>query len=433
MGSSAGPAASRLPVKATDGKERLVLPKTNVESRKPGRRLVRPRLNRPEETQSDVDMSEAEGSNITGKVAPSHDAETQGNLTQQSQPLARKRLASTTTELREESVSQGEPSSDVPAPVMKKSKGPDSSPAPEDAGGQSASPLENLETQPTTEESVEAVNDLAQGSNEEAVEAEKEDVDNTDEKAELKESQQVDATSEAELQNDKNNASEDNLERPTGVEMAFDDGSRDRAEQENLQLMMESESEREEGEMLPDVTDLEGTADVANVVGSPEIGELEPELVSTPVVSPARIEEEAPASEEPPEAANDEKNEEGDGIEENAEGLDKSNDGIDETTEEADPLPEGAMTTSETASTISAAEPDISRRPSSSVTTAEVKTPAASNAPRIVNLRERARERAMERQAGAMPSTAIRGRGRLAGRGRGVRGGRTGRGQNSEQ
>ncbi|GAY42514.1 hypothetical protein CUMW_067490 [Citrus unshiu] len=421
--SSAGPGTSHLPVKATDGKERVNLPKTNAETRKPGRRLVRPRLKRPEESQGDMETSEAEGSNITGKVAASHDAETQGNLALQSQPSARKRPASTTTELREESLSQGEPSSDVPAPVLKKSKLPDSSS--EDAGGQSASPLED--TQPTTEESVEAVGDLAQGSNEEAVEAEKEQVDNTGEKAEeMKESHQVDTTSEAELQNDKNDVLEENLDRPTGVEMACDDGSKDQAEQENQQLTLESESEREEGELLPDVTEVEGAADLSNVVGSPEIGELLPELVSTPVVSPGGNEDEAPALEEPQEAVNDE----GDGTEENAEGLDKSNDG-----EEADQVPEGSVTTGETASTSSAIEPDISRQPSSSATTTEAKqaSPPASNASHIVNLRERARERAMQRQAGAMPSTVIRGRGRPAGRGRGVRGGRSGRGQSPAQ
>lgn len=427
MASSAGPATSHLPVKATDGKERVILPKTNVETRKPGRKLVRPRLKRPEESQGDLEMSEAEGSNITGKVA-AHDAETQGNLTLQSQPLARKRLASTTTELREDFHSQGEPSSDVPAPVLKKSKVPDSSS--EDAGGQSTSPLED--TQPKTEESVEAVVDLAQGSNEEAVEAEKEEVDNKGEKAEeLKESQQIDTTSEAELQNDKINVAEENLDRPTGVEMACDDGSKDQAEQENQQLTMESESEREEGELLPDVTEVEGTGDLSNVAGSPEIGELQPEPVSTLVVSPGGIEDEVPASEEPQEAVNDE----GDGTEENAEGLDKSNDGNDQTLEEADQVPEGAVTTGETASTSSVIEPDISRQPSSSATT-ETKqaSPAASNASHMVNLRERARERAMQRQAGAMPSTVIRGRGRPAGRGRGVRGGgRGGRGQNSGQ
>ncbi|KAH9676906.1 nuclear-pore anchor [Citrus sinensis] len=421
--SSAGPGTIHLPVKATDGKERVNLPKTNAETRKPGRRLVRPRLKRPEESQGDMETSEAEGSNITGKVAASHDAETQGNLALQSQLSARKRPASTTTELREESLSQGEPSSDVPAPVLKKSKLPDSSS--EDAGGQSASPLED--TQPTTEESVEAVGDLAQGSNEEAVEAEKEEVDNTGEKAEeMKESHQVDTTSEAELQNDKNDVLEENLDRPTGVEMACDDGSKDQAEQENQQLTLESESEREEGELLPDVTEVEGAADLSNVVGSPEIGELLPELVSTPVVSPGGNEDEAPASEEPQEAVNDE----GDGTEENAEGLDKSNDG-----EEADQVPEGSVTTGETASTSSAIEPDISRQPSSSATTTDAKqaSPPASNASHIVNLRERARERAMQRQAGAMPSTVIRGRGRPAGRGRGVRGGRSGRGQSPAQ
>ncbi|KAK1560490.1 hypothetical protein Q3G72_027195 [Acer saccharum] len=82
----------------------------------------------------------------------------------------------------------GEASSDVVAPVLKKSKGTNS--PPEDAGGQSVAPLENIDSQMAIEESSEAVGDLPQGSNEEGFDAEKEEVDNTGDKAEeLKESE----------------------------------------------------------------------------------------------------------------------------------------------------------------------------------------------------------------------------------------------------
>ncbi|KAK1559963.1 hypothetical protein Q3G72_020580 [Acer saccharum] len=106
--------------------------------------------------------------------------------------------------------------------------------------------------------------------------------------------------------------------------MPSDDGSKDQAEQENQQLIQESESEREEGELVPDVTDVEGVTDVSNVMGSPEIGEGQPDLTATPVVSPARVDDEANVE------LNEVVNDEGDTIEENAEGSDKSNDGNDQ-------------------------------------------------------------------------------------------------------
>ncbi|KAK1572476.1 hypothetical protein Q3G72_033129 [Acer saccharum] len=307
----------------------------------------------------------------------------------------------------------GEASSDVVAPVLKKSKGTNS--PPEDAGGQSVAPLENIDSQMAIEESSEAVGDLPQGSNEEGFDAEKEEVDNTGDKAEeLKESEQVDGTSEVELQNDKNNGSGENLDRPTGAEMPSDDGSKDQAEQENQQLIQESESEREEGELVPDVTDVEGVTDVSNVMGSPEIGEGQPDLTATPVVSPARVDDEANVE------LNEVVNDEGDTIEENAEGSDKSNDGNDQIAAETDQVPEAGMVASEIASTSSTAEHDIPKQSSSTVTSAEVKPVSpVSNAPHIVNLRERARVGAMQRQAGVITPSVGRGRGRTSVRGRG--------------
>ncbi|KAK1562901.1 hypothetical protein Q3G72_018771 [Acer saccharum] len=237
------------------------------------------------------------------------------------------------------------------------------------------------------EESSEAVGDLPQGSNEEGFDAEKEEVDNTGDKAEeLKESEQVDGTSEVELQNDKNNGSGENLDRPTGAEMPSDDGSKDQAEQENQQLIQESE----------------------------KIGEGQPDLTATPVVSPARVDDEANVE------LNEVVNDEGDTIEENAEGSEKSNDGNDQIAAETDQVPEAGMVASEIASTSSTAEHDIPKQSSSTVTSAEVKPVSpVSNAPHIVNLRERARVGAMQRQAGVITPSVGRGRGRTSVRGRG--------------
>lgn len=241
----------------------------------------------------------------------------------------------------------------------------------------------------------------------------------------------------------KNNASEENLEKAIGAEMAADEVPKDQTEQENQQLTIESESEREEGELLPDVADPEGVADISNVVGSPETEEVQPEVIGTPVVSPTRVEDEGTivAAAETgdvtsPEVANDEKNEEGDVSEENVEGSDKSNDGNDHVAIETDQVPEAASVISETASTSWGAEPEASSKQlsTSTTTTAEVKQASpVNNAPNIVNLRERARERAIQRQAGVVPPSVSRGRGRTVARGRGVRGGRGGRGQTPGQ
>ena len=113
IASLAAPGVSGLPPKATgESEKRLALPKASVETRRAGRRLVRPKLlekseKRPEELQGgDTEMSDAEGPG--GKPGQSSDTDT-SNVVQSSQQLARKRVAPTSTsELREESVAPGE-------------------------------------------------------------------------------------------------------------------------------------------------------------------------------------------------------------------------------------------------------------------------------------------------------------------------------------
>jgi nucleoprotein TPR len=286
-----GPATSGLPAKVTEESEkRFTFPKTNVETRKISRKLVRPRLVKSEDPQGDIEMSEVEGTNIVGKPAPSSDTENQGQVSLQTQPLVRKRIASSSaSELHEESVIHGEASSDAAAPVLKKSKG--SEPPQEIAGGQFSAPVEDLGILPATEESF-GGDELLQGSNEEAMDAEKEEVDTSGDKAEAAK-EQLDGMSQDELQSDKNNVLEENLDRPGGSEMVSDDGPKDQAEQENQQSMMESGSDREEGELVPDVADPEGGGDISNTMGSPEIVEGQAEPVATPVASPARADDEA--------------------------------------------------------------------------------------------------------------------------------------------
>lgn len=457
-----GPATS-LPPKATEESERrYALPKSNAETRKTGRKLVRPRLVKPDEPQGDTEMSEMEGPNNVGKSAPSNDIETQGNLSSLAQPLLRKRLASSSAfGSREELLTQGETGPDVAAPLLKKSKGSESQQG--SGEGQSATMLENLETRPATEE-FGAVGDLPQVSNEEAIaDAEREEVETIGDKAEEPKETQVDCMSQADSQNDRDNVSEDNLDRTVVKDMVPNDGAHDQAEPESQQSMMEIGNEREEGELVPDAADV---VCAGGPMGSPELGEGQPEPGTTPVASPSRVDDEglvcvgANVGEiNAPEVLNDEKNEEVDVTEETAEGSDKSNDCNDQIAVEIDQPAEAVMSVAESSSTVTNAESDFPKQvnPSDVLEAGEVKqvsalsntstaaeigvpkqgSPSVIDAEEVkqvspmrnttINLQERAKQRAMLRQAGVVPPPN-RGRGRTVPRGRGVRGGRGGRG-----
>ncbi|KAB5544461.1 hypothetical protein DKX38_012573 [Salix brachista] len=426
---------THLPTKMAEEKERKVpVPKPNFEFLKKGRKLVRPRLARVEEPPSDVEMSEVDGSTSVAKLAPASESETQQIVTLSSQPIARKRLASSSSDLNEQPLNQGETSSDVPPPVLKRPKGSDS--AQEVSEGQAVTPSETLVTLPVVEES--AVADLSQGE-EEAV-AEKEEAETSGDKAEPpRDSDQLDDTTQAEPENEMNDVAEDILDKPSESGMEIYDGSKDHATAEdNQQLPMESENEREEGELVAE--DQEG-ADMSNMAGSPETGEALPD--TTTVASPARIDDEAmaPVGMEAgeinsPEMITDEKNDEGDIVEEIGEGSDKSNDGSDQIAVETEQNPEAASVAGERTTAAPNTEVDALKQASSSGAEAEEfrQVSPASNTSTVVNLAERARQRAMLRQGGggapavlSPPSARGRGRvirGRLA---RGVRGGRSGR------
>lgn len=434
-----GPATSYSPAKAAEEREkRSAILKTNAETRKTGRKLVRPRLVKSEEPQGDVDMAEIEGPNNGGKPAPSQDTETQ------TLPPVRKRLASSSTsDLQEETQIQGETTSDVAPPVLKRSRGSDS--PQEAAEGQAAASLENLETLRAIEESFDAIADLPQGSNEEAIDVEKEEAEISEgQTEEPKEPAQVDGTSEVELPNERASAVEEVLVKPIEREVVFDDGPKDQAEQDIQPSMIELGSEKEEGELDPDVTDIEGGGDMCNITGGTTIGEGQPETVVVPVTSPAGGDEEGLVTAavdigdiNSPEILNDEKTAEGDVMEEVAEGSDKSNDGNEQIAVETDQTPEAAMGSESTStSTSTVVDVGVSKQGSPTVPAdpEEVKQalPVGSSSTTI-NLQERARQRAMLRQAGVLSPSVGRGRGRAITRGRGVRGGRgrAGRGQSS--
>ncbi|MBA0823193.1 hypothetical protein Goarm_019940 [Gossypium armourianum] len=455
IASSTVPVTSHQQPAKTSEERRSILPKTNTDTRKTGRRLVRPRFVKPEEPQGDVEMSEA----------ISHDVDAQGILTSQNQQSVRKRLASATSELSEDLPVPGETSTDVVVPALKKSKGPDS--GQEAAEGQAAALSENVGCPQVTDEAYDNVGDVTQGSNEELVDVEKEEADTMEENLEESKEPQVDGTNEVGLQENKNNISDEILDKPSGNEVVADGDSKNPAEQDNLQPVLDTESEREEGELVPEVAaDTEGGNDAHNVVGSSEVGDRQAELVSSPLASPSRVDDEALVTaaegDNSPDAVNDEKNEEGYiGEESVAEGSEKSNDGNEQSVVETDPMPEAAAATvatsgtNESGTTSVTPEGEVSKNigSSSGAVAAEAEDvkqmspisgtgsgSGSSATSTLVNLQERARERAMLRQAGVLGSTTSgRGRGRVAvrargARGRSARGGRAGGGpQNSDQ
>ncbi|KAA8523385.1 hypothetical protein F0562_009808 [Nyssa sinensis] len=322
-------------------------------------------------------MSEIESSNNGGRPTPAQNLDTQNMLS--TQPFIRKRLASSSTsELQEESLIQGETSSDVAAPVPKKSRGSDF--PQEGAEGQSDALSENLEILPAIEESLEAVGDLPQGSSEDAIDAERDEIEPTGEQAEPP---KVDGTNQVELCCDRSEVLEEILDKPRGTEVMFDEVSKVQ-EQDIQQSMVESGSEREEGELVPDITDQEDGGTMSNIAENPESEEAQPEPVAASVGSPG-VEEEALVA-----------------------GTVEINPPEDQAVVETEQIPEAVIGDAE-------GSKQVSPVGKSSTT---------------INLQERAKQRSKLRQAGVLSSSLGRGRGRVA-RGQGARGGRSGRGQSS--
>ncbi|CAK9179682.1 unnamed protein product [Ilex paraguariensis] len=413
-----------------DRENRFTLQKTTVETRKMGRKLVRPHIAKPEEHQGNFEMSETEGFNHGGKPSSSHNIEIQGNLTLPNQPSTRKRPSPTSSELHEESFVPQETSSDVAAHLLKRSKVSDSTQ--DGVEGPTAACLETLEIQPTTSEFLEDIGDSPQCLKEEAMRAEKNEIESGREQSE---EPKVDSNNEVELQNSENDCEED-LNKPS-ERVAVDDQSSGQAEQDSQQPTTESGSEREEGELVPDITDLEGGSSTLNIFGGQEVGEFQPEQVVTPVSSPGVDESVLPATMDimgvnSPQALDDEKNDEGDIMEELAEGPDKFNDGNDQVAMEIDQVPEAALGSGDGTSSSTVVEVGVSKQGSPSVASAieEVKQVSPVKLSTTINLQERAKQRAILRQAGVVSSSLGRGRGR-APRGRGGRSGRGGRGQTS--
>ncbi|CAN8233681.1 unnamed protein product [Cochlearia groenlandica] len=402
-------ATTQQPLKASldiNKEKRLSLQKPISELRRPGRRIIRPQLVKPEEPpQVDVEMPEAERAGDEGKQPSSHVTEIQVPPPVPTQ--VRKRQADLlASEPQQET--QGGTSPETAPPASKKSKGTDSQPdAVED---------ENLSKEPVMDESMDATT-AAEGDNEET------EVETAEDKTE--ESGEAQQEFEAEMQEKTDEPVEGN---PTESEtIPTEEEFKDQSEQENQDLLTDLESDKEEGELdLDTLEDLDETADVASM-RSPEKGEVQPETQPTPTQSPSRMEttmEESETTIEPP--LEDVKIDEGGDV------------AAEEAPETIVATTSSVSTAPSTSSTLPSATP-----PSETPETEETKR-AASPSGTIVTLADRARENAAKRQAaaanlggtralqrGRARALNIRGGGRLVPRG--GRAPRGGRGQSPSQ
>ncbi|KAI8533317.1 hypothetical protein RHMOL_Rhmol10G0000100 [Rhododendron molle] len=234
--------SSSLPsVKPTKNRERRsTLPKLNVETCKTLRIFSKPLIGKPEEPQGGTEMPEVKGSNNDGKPASSHNLKTRGSLMLVTNATVLNLLASSTSsELQEESLVQRGTTSDVAACALKKSEASDF-------------PQKG------------AKNKL------------------------LDEEPKVGGTNQIKLQNGSNYFLEDIGYRQNESKGIFDDETKEVAAEHNIQRSaMESGSEREEGELVPDTADVESGGNMSGLMESQEIGEnqTEPSVSSPPAVA----------------------------------------------------------------------------------------------------------------------------------------------------
>lgn len=395
--------------------------KPKVEPRKVARRLVRPRILKPEQPKGDADMSETNEANVQSSV--------------------RKRPSTSEGSHMLESSS-----ADVAPPQIKKTRG--SEPPLNEGGEVQSIPMASDAPETVTEESPANVGD--------EIQTMKEDDTGRDEEIE----EQV-VEDQAELQID---TSEENINKSTSENVEVYEDHPKIAEVEHAQLQPatgEGGSEPEEGELV--------VSDAAAIIGheggaggNKEMGDAQLVVDEHQIRSPSPMPIEDEVAEEdtlviggdmemssPLEDLNEDKSEEGEiEVEETTpeSSTDKllNNDGNDEAGSVAaidhdvptitaaavvvPPVPEKQSNT-----TSAAAEPSVANQDSSSivssVSTTDVKPEETSvdTGSTTINLNERARQRSLQRLAGAQPSPPVpRGRGRMI-RGR-TRGGRSARG-----
>ncbi|KAL1563061.1 nuclear-pore anchor-like [Salvia divinorum] len=398
------PAASVPAARAEEKEKRPALTKASL---KMGRKLVRPNITKPRDSQGDVDMTEGDESN-TG--LPSHSMEIQGTVTAPTKASARKRM-------QEEMLTTEETTSDVPAPLPKKSKAPDSLQV---GGDELAAAPTKLPEAVIAGESSDDMGNLQQ-------------IKEVVEKDELDtgEDQTVEPLADEEF-SETVDAADEKLEKPSDT-MLSDDQLRDQTELDIQRIVAESGGEKEEGELVGDFADNDGDSSTINEAGVPGNGEFKGEQSTDPEKSPSIEPLGLEAGEiDPSHTLEEEKI--GDLNETISDSSDKLIHGADPSAEinrvpgSSNPPSEEAST-STTVAIVDVGSSDQAGSTPPQESGAKPVSPLNSGATTI-NLQERARQRAHLRQAGMGGVTSSPSRGRVRTiRGRGVRGGRTGRGQ----
>lgn len=436
--SSPAPSTANVPSAKTvhEKEKKSVLVKPSLETRKTGRKLVRPRIIKPEESQPDILMSEVEGSD---KPSSSNDLENQGNLDIPASAPGRKRpSALSTPELCEELLVTDETGIDVAEPTLKRSR---NSEIPQEGGeglptegsdSQAAGKLEDsLEVLPASEESMDDIPDLPHVSKDIAVNVDKDEGETAAKQAE---EPTADVKMQEEFQHDKGDGADACSNKLNGA-LLSDVPLKHQADQEIQHPAAESESEREEGELVTDVADVEGGLNMSTTLGSPEpeflsehgtASEIPPGVDDDPV-DQATVEV---GDTEISQALDDVKNDEGIITEDIGENSHRLNDDIEQAAAETDEVSE-ATTNPDKTPTSTGIEIGVSKQGGASAINDTEEGKQVSpiyKSSTTINLSERAKERASIRQGGILSLTS-RGRGR-APRGRGGRSAR-GRGQTS--
>ncbi|CAH9094366.1 unnamed protein product [Cuscuta epithymum] len=417
--SSGVPTLSILTKTEDERGKRLMLSKlSNPDARKTGRKLVRPRIIKPEEPPHNDDLEMAEEADASGKQFALQTVETRDvpSMVVPSQLSARKRpSAPSTMELQQEETpaASEEARADPVQPLLKKPKG-------QEIISQDGSALNSV---PESNEGCDVVEDVAQGFKEEDEEKD-EAVSSGGEQQLAEQGVSFDQTN---LQSDRcDDIGDDDIFDSSGPGEADvqNDEQHVQGQQEPVihSTATESGNEMEEGELLfagTDVADIEGGCNLS--MGSPEVEGQSGQQAVTPDNLTA-VDEASPFAETG--EVDDEKS---DGGEESGEVLDKMNYGggseqvIAESS--ADHLPESSVEKPFNIPAIVVAPAPLkdenlgSGNAAASVVT-EVKPT------RTINLAERARERQRERQGagrGQEPANLTRSSPSTRGRGRVLR------------
>nr|XP_018673883.1 PREDICTED: nuclear-pore anchor [Musa acuminata subsp. malaccensis] len=413
-------------VKSAEEKERgSTVVKVATGARKVGRRLVRPRLERPEEPQVDVGTSGMDGPTQMEeeKAGSSHEPEPAGdNSLTQSTSSSRKRLASSTAEQKEDIVAQDEVGADT-APPPKKPKESDVMqdviqdsndeqiilPATENIETAEASfPSSNVSDVQTPED-MEADQAPVLPNEETADAVEDDDTFVKEEPVEEQKASFDDTNREEEVQGEGDAIVEELSDKPTETIELLDESLRSEGGKEILQLAAADEDEKEEGELIADEAEEQEEGGKS--------GDCQRE--STPSDGAGIVDETGYAVEASSPEVPSEKNASADAMDEVREGHNNEDQFVHESSQSPQRslgVREGSLSTTGHAT--------ISQQQSSST----ISETEESRAGRTITISERAKQNARLRQAGIAAPATSRGRGRTTGGFRGNRGaGRGGR------